>query len=219
VTDLLLRQLEREATQGDSEATERVQRARLRAGQLDHVNLSMWANDVVRDLDYQGAVLAMLGLMKLLGPQGEAETVDEHFLSNAVSNIEAWLSCPGQKPASRDLGIGLGPEWAHAPGMAIRDPERTADLFAMAVKSARGELVIRAIEKAGVEMSQQPAGGLMRDPRFDLPAVQTIRAVVVSAGGGRIESARPSRGTRLPLSEIPDPRSSTSLSRGLAGRK
>ena len=176
--DLDIRRLERQAANGDFEARRRFQNARLRAGWVDHKNLHLWARDYAATWGHRRTVGAMLAIMRLMSSISGASHSPTFVCERVETNLQAWLRSPEARHTRdpRELGALRDPEWARAPGEAILEPERVSYLFSLAVVSARAELVVHAIEHAGLEMSSQPNGALLWDPRFDLPAVEAIRA-------------------------------------------
>jgi hypothetical protein len=175
--DSHLRRLERHAASGDLADRDRFQFARLRAGRVDHRNLHLWAREYVSAYGHRRTVGAMLAIMRLLSSISGASLTPSLACERVEANLQGWLRSPGEGHPrdARELGAQRDPEWAGAPGKAILEPERVSDLFLLAVFSARAELAVHAIERAGIEMSSQPNGALLRTPRFDFPAVDAIR--------------------------------------------
>jgi hypothetical protein len=125
----------------------------------------------------------MLAIMRLVDTTLSGETELSESLWGIETNLVAWLRSPSEKHQlnPRDLGAFSDPEWARAPGESILEPERLPDLFAAAVVSAREDLVVHAINAAGLEVSGERNGALLREPRFDQPAVDSIREAVESS--------------------------------------
>jgi hypothetical protein len=119
----------------------------------------------------------MLEIMRLTDTTLSGEAELSVSLREIELNLEAWLRSPKGKPPRNpsELGVFSDPEWARAPGEAILEPQRLPDLFAAAVVSAREDLVIHAINAAGLEVSGEINGTLLREPRFDQPVVDSIR--------------------------------------------
>jgi hypothetical protein len=147
------------------------------------MNLHLWARDYVSAHGHRRTVGAMIAIMRLMSSVSDVSLSSVFACERVEANLLAWLRSPGERHTRdpRELGALRDPEWAGAPGEAILEPERVSDLFSLAVVSARAELVVHAIERAGLEMSSQPNGALLRAPRFDSPAVTAIRAAAESS--------------------------------------
>jgi hypothetical protein len=150
---------------------------------VDHSNLHLWARDFALGHGLILTVNAMLAIMRLVDTTQSGEPELSESLREIEANLEAWLQSPNTKPPRNpsELGVFSDPQWARAPGEAILEPERLPDLFAAAVVSAREDLVVHAINAAGLDVSGQRNGALLREPRFDQPAVDSIREAAQSS--------------------------------------
>jgi len=136
-----------------------------------------------------------------------AGTLDREQLRGLVyirRSLKEWLRCPCPRHGCNpyDLGALLDPEWLSAPGEAILDSGRLPNIVWGALAAARGELVLQGIQEAGLVMSDQPNGDLLRDPRFEDPAMETImkvmnEAVEPSSSSGVSDSGRSRSGRGL----------------------